>query len=469
MEQSLQVYPGAVHIDHFRPTYFPRPGCVIEDITFTRIGSPAGAPPFFTARRLTIQAGYLDLFVRPGYIAQVIVEGLRVHIPPVGTFVDQSEQSDPIRTRVGRIVANGAVLEIARKVKQPLRFEFQTLTVDSFRLEGPLTYRASFHNPLPPGDLVSTGQFGPWNFSAPQKTPLSGSYAFERANLSVFDGIAGLLSSKGDFRGTLGHITSQGTIEVPNFSVTRSRHSVHVHSRYEVVVNGMEGDVSLKRIEASFLRTVVTVNGNIAGKPGAHGKFTSLDLGVQEGRIQDVLRLFVKEPQPPLNGTTNIRAHATLPPQIHPFLRQLRMTGDFDVASGHFSKPDTQGKIDQLSERASTDKKNDEDPPTVESSLSGHASLQNGEATLTDLTFAVPDARAEMHGSYNLIDEKVDLHGTLKTDSQFTKVSGGGAKSVFLKPFDAIFKRHPQGAVIPVQLTGTYSDPHPGLEITSKK
>jgi hypothetical protein len=73
-----------------------------------------------------------------------------------------------------------------------------------------------------------------------------------------------------------------------------------------------------------------------------------------------------------------------------------------------------------------------------------------------------------MYGTYNLLNERIDLHGTLKTDAPFTKVTGGGAKSVFLKPFDAIFKRHPRGAVIPVQLTGTYSDPHPGLEVASK-
>ena len=470
MTESLQLYPGTVDLARFRPTFFPHPGCVIEGVALRRRGSPASAPPFFTVQRMTVQASYVDLFVRPGYIAQIILEDLRVHIPPIGTLAGESEQSNRLNTRVGRIVANGSVLEIARKEKEPLRFEFHTLTVDSFRGDGPLTYRASFHNPLPPGDIVSKGQFGPWNFNEPRETPVSGSYTLERANLGVFHGIAGILSSKGEFSGALGHITSLGTIEVRDFSVTRSKHSVRVHSRYHAVVNGMNGDVALKRVEASFLQTVVTANGDIASKPGTKGKSTSLDLAVREGRIQDVLRLFVKEPQPPLSGPANIRAHVTLPPRIQPFLQQVRLTGDFDVASGRFSKPDTQVKVDQLSERASTEKKKDNaEPPTVESSLSGHASVQNGEATLTNLTFTIPDARADMHGTYNLMDEKVDLHGTLKTDAEFTKVTGGGSKSIFLKPFDAIFKRHPRGAVIPVQLTGKYSDPHPGLEIVPKK
>jgi hypothetical protein len=37
---------------------------------------------------------------------------------------------------------------------------------------------------------------------------------------------------------------------------------------------------------------------------------------------------------------------------------------------------------------------------------------------------------------------------------------------VLLKPFDAIFKKKPKGAEIPVKMTGTYSHPEPGLEIT---
>jgi hypothetical protein len=45
----------------------------------------------------------------------------------------------------------------------------------------------------------------------------------------------------------------------------------------------------------------------------------------------------------------------------------------------------------------------------------------------------------------------------------------GGIKSVFLKPFDAIFKKNPKGSEIPVKLTGTYEHPEPGLEITGGK
>ena len=74
-----------------------------------------------------------------------------------------------------------------------------------------------------------------------------------------------------------------------------------------------------------------------------------------------------------------------------------------------------------------------------------------------------------MHGTYNLINQKIDLHGTLKTDAKFTQVAGGGLASVFGKPLDLIFQRKKHGAVIPVHLLGTYSDPQVGLDLIPSK
>jgi hypothetical protein len=95
--------------------------------------------------------------------------------------------------------------------------------------------------------------------------------------------------------------------------------------------------------------------------------------------------------------------------------------------------------------------------------------LKDGAATLTNISFSVPGAVAYVHGTFNLLNQRIDLHGTLKTDAEFSKVGGGGIKSVLLKPFDAIFKKKPKGAEIPVKLTGTYAHPQPGLEITGGK
>ena len=219
------------------------------------------------------------------------------------------------------------------------------------------------------------------------------------------------------------------------------------------------------------MKTLILANGSVAGKPGQHGKTASLEVHVKDGRIQDVFRLFVKEPRSPVSGVISFYAHVEVPPDERPFVQQVVLKGDFGIEGGRFTKPETQGKVAGLSERAQGKKpeEDDEDPAAVISNLDGHVILRNGVATLTQISFEVPAAQAHMHGTFNLLNDKVDFHGTLKTDANFTKVAGGGIKSIFLKPFDVIFKKNPKGAEIPVKLTGTYSHPEYGLELSGGK
>jgi hypothetical protein len=93
--------------------------------------------------------------------------------------------------------------------------------------------------------------------------------------------------------------------------------------------------------------------------------------------------------------------------------------------------------------------------------------LRDATANFRELSFSVPGASTRMHGTYNLQNQQVDLHGTLKTDVELSKMTNG-YKSVLLKPFDDLFKRKHAGAEIPVHLVGTYSDPQAGLDLPLK-
>ena len=99
--------------------------------------------------------------------------------------------------------------------------------------------------------------------------------------------------------------------------------------------------------------------------------------------------------------------------------------------------------------------------------MAGHVDLRNATATFVDSSFSVPGASARMHGTYNLQSQVVDLHGTLKTDVELSKLTSG-FKSALLKPFDVFFKRKHAGAVVPVHLIGTYKDPQAGLDLPGK-
>jgi hypothetical protein len=472
--QSLQGdFPATVTFQKFHFTFFPHPGCIGEGLAFRRLGSDPHTPPIVTIQRFTVEAHYLDLLVRPGYLARIIMNGFRVYVPPPGTPIAPSDwQPSKSTTRVDEIIADGASVEIARADdRPPLFFEIHGLKLASVSQGQPFSYNVALHNPLPPGEIRAQGKFGPWNHSDHRQTPVEGRYDFQKADLSVFEGIAGMLSSHDDFHGILGHIESRGSIDIPDFMVTRSKHSLHLTADYHAFIDGTNGDVQLERVTAAFLKTHVVGSGQVAGHPGQHGKAASIELAVHNGRIQDVLRMFVREPKPPFNGITSFRAHVVIPPEKRPFVQKVLLSGDFGVEGGQFTKASTQKDIDALSDKSRGAKPDeqleDEDAERVISNIAGHVQLRDATATFVNLSFDVPGASATMHGTYNVQSEAVDLHGTLKTDVELSKMSSG-FKSVLLKPFDVFFKRKHAGASVPVHLIGTYMNPQPGLDLPVK-
>jgi hypothetical protein len=275
-------------------------------------------------------------------------------------------------------------------------------------------------------------------------------------------------------------------VDIPDFKVRRAARSAPIESRFHSFVNALNGDVRLEHVDTAVVKTNVLVRGAVEGFPGRRGKVTALDLNVGNGRIQDILRLFIKEPRSPIVGIISFRAHVTIPPEGRPFEQEVVLVGDFGIDEGRFTKIETRKKVESLSERAQGKKTGDKekskgddeeedgdedgDSSRVISGLKGHVVLKDGVATLTNISFSAPGAVAYMHGTFNLLNERIDFHGVLKTDAEFSKVGGGGGiKSIFLKPFDAIFKKKPKGAEIPAKLTGTYSHPQAGLEITGGK
>ena len=472
--RSLQeTFPATVTFQKFHSTYFASPGCVAEGVVFRRLGSSPDTPPIVTTERITFEAHYIDLLFRPGYVARIVLNRFRVQVPPQGTPMEKSNWKETTSTtRVGEIIADGATIEVARADPHAsLLFDIHTLKLTSVSRDKPLFYAVSLHNPLPPGEIRARGQFGPWNSVDPGQTPVAGRYTFQNANLGIFHGIAGVLSSEDSFQGVLQHIDAQGSIDIPDFMVTRSEHSVHVTSEFRAFVDCTNGDVEFEHVSAGFLKTQVLAKGKVSGRAGQRGKTTSMDLTVRDGRIQDVLRLFVRAWKPPLNGTTSFRAHVVIPSERRPFVEKVRLTGDFGVEGGQFTKSSTQTKVDNLSKRARGGKPDvleDEDPERVISDLGGHVELRDGTATFRDLSFVVPGASAQMYGTYDLEGEVVDLHGTLKTDAEFSNMTSG-FKSALLKPFDVFFKKKHAGTVIPVHLLGTYSAPQAGLDLPVKK
>ena len=473
-ESLRETFPSNVTIEHYKTQYFPHPGCTAEGVVFRSTSGPAGSPPVVSIQKLTIQGSYADFIFRPHHISRAYLEGLRLQVPPLkntGAFTGGYSDS---QMTIGEVVANGAVLEFESGNGKPAtRFDIHELSLGTVSAKDGMSYRLAMKNPTPPGEIISTGHFGPFHASDPSQTPVSGKFSFQQADLGVFKGVSGIVDSEGTFSGPLGQVKVDGTTTSQDFEVKRSKHAAPLSTHFQVVVNSMNGDVALTSVESTYFKTVINSSGSVAKKEGWDSKFTSLDFAVHDGRIQDILRLFVSENTPPMSGVTRIKAHVTVPPDGKPFLKEVTLQGDFDIDNGRFEKPSRQVSVDELSETARGEKKGkpeekkEEPEENVTSHAHGVVDVHGGVATFTELLYSVPGADARMHGTFNLLNEKVDLHGTLRMDAKFSQ-STSGIKALFAKVLDPFLNKK-NGSVVPVLVDGTYSHPHFGLDLNPIK
>ncbi len=459
-----EKFSSTVEFKTFRGTYLT-PGCIAEGVTF-RLNDNPSAPPFATVEKLTIEGEYFGLFTSPKRIGRVKVEGLRVLIPPPSGRASLSggealPNSDLI---IGEIIADGAVVQFAsdNNPAPPLQFEIHQLRLDSVTDGRPMSFHATLLNPEPPGEVNVDGQLGPLKPNDFAHIALSGAYGFRHAILGVFPGVAGTLSSDGTFGGVLGHIDVQGATDVPDFQLKMSGHPVHLNVQFHAVVDGTDGDVALQLVHAQFEKTSVVSQGQVARTSAGIGKTLSIAITEATGRIEDWLRLFSSSNRPGLTGSMNFRATVAIPFAQQRFLDEVALQGDFAIDTMSFTRFATQENVDLLSQRAQGEK-DDGDPATVISDLKGHVEIKNGIATFSTLSFSVPGALAQLHGTYGLINEQIDLHGTLQLDVRLSKGSTG-IKSFLLTVVEPFLKKQAAGEIVPVRLTGSYAHPSYGID-----
>ena len=88
--------------------------------------------------------------------------------------------------------------------------------------------------------------------------------------------------------------------------------------------------------------------------------------------------------------------------------------------------------------------------------LAGQIDL--GVLTLPAFTFTVPGANISLSGRYTMGSEAVHFTGTMRLQASLSDAVGG-FKSIFIKPFNSLFRKNGAGAVLPIEITGTRSQP----------
>jgi hypothetical protein len=450
-------------------------------------------PPLISVKSFSVDADLIGLMRK--HVAQVRLEGLDIEIPP-DRHADDPQASPSAQPSTGRAVATtgadadeathsgapsaadierGVIIDVMDSTdarlailsshpdKAPKVWNIHALHMTTIGVDEAMAYQATLTNGIPRGEIITRGSFGPWQRGEPGRTPLDGTFTFDGADLSIFKGIAGILSSKGSFSGTLARIDAQGETDTPDFTINVGGHPFALHTKYHAVIDGTNGDTLLPRIDASFLQSSLVAKGGVVDTPGKAGREVRLDIDMERARIEDIMKMAVKSPKPPMTGALKLVTKFLLPPGETDVAERLQLDGHFAIGEARFTNYNVQGKINELSHRGRGNA-GDAAQASVVSNFQGRFKLGHGALRLPELQFSVPGAAVQLAGTYALKRETLDFKGSLLLDAKVSQTQTG-LKSILLKMIDPLFKRKDgTGSSIPIKIEGTRNAPSFGVD-----
>jgi len=433
-----------------------------------------GIQPLIAVAEFRFRTGISGLFRSPTHVDTVYLKGLQLNLPPR----EQRDQMESVGTKnqkikivVDKFVSDGAqlIINTLKPGKLPLEFDIASLKMTRIGPNAPMHFEADLTNPKPVGHILSSGTFGPWQAENPRTTPVSGTYSFRDADLGTIKGIGGILSSTGKYEGTLENIVVDGSTDTPDFRISISGRAVPLHTDFHAIVDGTSGDTYLQPVNGKILDTPLVAKGSVVRVANPKGHHVELDVVIETGKIDDLLKLAVRTDPPVMTGFVHLKTNLDLPPGDPDVSDRLKLAGQFDVSQVHFTNDKTQGKIDALSMRSQGKPKlaQDQVPDNIHSDLKGTFRLGNGVLSFSQLRFQVPGTQVDLTGKYSLDGNQFDFHGKARLDAKLSHMVTGW-KAILLKPVDPFFSKNGAGTELPVKVTGTKSEPHFGMDFGHK-
>jgi hypothetical protein len=468
-------FEGQVQIQDFHIFFWPMPRITGSGIVIRHHGR-TDVPPLIEIGDFSATASLSGLFERPVHIHTVHLKGLTIHFPPKedrGQSTMDSKTKD-VPALIDELVSDNAELDmLPGKPDKPIhQFLIHQLVMHHIGRGQPAPFEAYLKNAAPPGEIHVQGNFGPWQPDDPRTTPVSADYTFSHADLSVFKGISGILSSTGKFGGPLENLQVNGETTTPDFAVTSGGHPMMLKTQFSATVDGTNGDTLLHPVVARLGGSTLICNGSVVTAPNKKGKEVLLEVTATNARIEDMLRLSVPTTKSPFTGVVNLKTKFDLPPASEgggEVVDRLKLKGKFGIAEVAFTDPSIREKIGNLSDRAQghpKDRENDQHEDDPLSQLKGNFTLGGGIITLRDLGFSVAGASVNLDGTYGLRSEDLDFHGKARLEAKPSQMVTG-FKSTLLKPFDHFFQKN--GATeIPIKVTGKREHPSFGLDFHHK-
>jgi hypothetical protein len=419
-------------------------------------------PPRFTMKKFGFRIDLGALFDTPKVVPQVTLEGMEITIPPKDNRPDMGANA---KTSVilNEILIRDARLRILPRDpnKLPLEFEIHRVRLESAGTNMAMKYEATLTNAKPPGQIQSNGTFGPWDAAEPGDTALAGEYRFEKADLSVFVGIAGMLRSTGRFTGSLSSIAARGEAWVPDFRLKMAGNPVPLYTKFETEVDGTNGNTKLKPVIVRLGATGFTTSGGVIKHEGHQRRAVQLDVSMPQGNLPDLLRLVMKG-SPFMEGRVLLKTKIDIPPLASKLREKLRLEGRFEIGDGKFLRSTIQDQIDGLSRRGQG-QPNNEQIDEVVLGMRGAFTLENEAIAFHSLVFTVPGANVRLAGGYDLDRDALDFHGTLRLRAKVSQTMTGW-KRWALKPVDPLFAKGGAGTLLRVKVTGSSRAPKFGLD-----
>jgi hypothetical protein len=472
-------FRSEVALDSLQVSMFPRPEVSGGGLTVRHNGR-TDVTPLIRIESFSASAGLWGLMRSPLRLKTVEIDHLEISIPPGGlhgpdgeppgaestTGASESTSSGSVASRlvVDEIVSRTARLEIVPRdpTKLPREFQIHHLVMHRLFDGGGAPFEAALTNPQPRGEITTRGTFGPWQGDEPSRTPVRGGYDFDAANLDTIKGIGGILTSHGTYSGVLEQIEVNGETDTPDFSIDLAGQPVPLKTTFHAIVDGTSGDTRLERVEARLIDTMIVAHGAVVRTKATKGRRVGLDVTIDNGRIEDLLKLAVRAGKPLMTGQVQLTTKFLLPAGEADVIDRLELDGRFSLNEARFSNVNVQHQIDTLSQRGKGETA--DAGPSVVSSLSGTFRLRTATLTFADLSFAVPGAVVQIAGTYDMKRELLDFRGDLLLDATLEKTTTGW-KAVAAKLAQPLFRRPGGGSKLPIKITGPRDKPEFGLDV----
>lgn len=427
------------------------------------------AAPFLQVDHFEVAGGLFGMLHRQHRFSFVELRGLRITVPPKKAH-DRSSVAQTGSAMAGPVLIDHLVSDNAELVfvpddprKHPKTFAIHHLALESVGFQRLIPFRAVLTNPVPQGEIASTGKFGPWVADDPGSTPIIGSYSFEQVDLSTIHGISGNLESKGGFTGELARLDVNGTTSTPDFQLQKTGLPMPLETRFHVLVDGTNGNTYLDRVDATLGETRLAVSGAVVAQPGVPGRTVEIRASIPRGRLQDVLRVAVDSERPVMLGVITLTTTVVLPPGSADVADRLQLDGEFALEDSRFTDREVQEKVAMLSRRSRGRAPDDRHGSPVFANMRGTFALRHGMIRFKPLAFDVPGADIELSGLYGVKSGRLNLVGSMTMQATMSKAAGGW-KGVLLKPFDPLFRVRHAGTVLPIHVQGTRKNPQFGVD-----